>query len=618
MTCEITNGIPNALVRQELEDMTELTQISSINSLQEHTDDNRVFLNGILVGVVKNSKEFCKKFRRLRDSNKIDREVSIAYDDIDREIHIACDSGRVMRPLFSVKDNLLPTFDVNLSWYELVEREIIKYRDPAELENMVVAMTPDHLEREYEFDFCELHPSMMMGVCASIIPYPDHSQSPRCCYQAAMGKQALGIYALSNAIRADTSVHMLENAQIPIATTCIASFMGFDKLPAGQNVIVAILTYAGFNQEDSILMNKSAIQRGLFRVVSYKTVVHVEKKKGASYVEELKLPELDIRRKFYDYSKLGDDGVVKVGERIDAKDVLIGRVLTHGTRKGKTEKKDCSIVAKISETGIVDKVIVGTTSTGYKFVKVKIRSLRIPEVGDKFAARSAQKGTIGAIYSQEDLPFTADGMVPDIIMNPHAIPSRMTINQLIESLGSLLTVETGDRLTTTAFTTKSTDIVDKIRKSLVARGMNPNGTHQMFNGFTGDPIEAEVFMGPTYYQRLRHMVSAKLHSRSHGECQVLTRQPLEGRAREGGLRFGEMERDCMISHGAAAFLKERLLDMSDYFEVDICDNCHQISRAGQCPFCKHDQITRIQMPYACKLLFHELEAMCLKIDLLTT
>jgi DNA-directed RNA polymerase II subunit RPB2 len=616
LSCEVTNGVPASLVREIVENLPQLISIADISVLTECAN-TRVYINGNIIGITTDQEELCRVLRDLRDKKRIDTEVSVAYDDIDNEIHIATDGGRLIRPLFHLEDNKIPDIQGDESWQELIESGKIRYRDPAELENNVVAMCQENLSQPWNHNLCELHPSLMMGVCASIIPYQDHSQSPRNCYQSAMGKQALGIYALSNQVRSDTIVHMLDNAQQPLTTTRIATFMGFDNLPSGQNVMVAILAYTGFNQEDSIIISKSAIDRGLFRVTTYKTVVYLEKKKGQNYQEKIHCPSGALRKKFYNYSKLGEDGIVKVGQKVNKNDVLIGKTLKHHSKSGKTEEKDCSIVAKSNEAGIIDKVIIGTTPEGFKFVRVKIRLTRIPEVGDKFASRAAQKGTCGAVYSTEDLPFTMDGITPDLIINPHCIPSRMTINQLIESLGNILTTETGVRRDATSYSDSSTGIVEKIQEQLKIRGLNPNGLHRMRNGFTGEMMDAEIYMGPTYYQRLKHMVSDKMHARAHGDVQVLTRQPLEGRSREGGLRFGEMERDCMFSHGSTAFLKERLLEMSDYFEVDVCDHCHQLSTPKQCVFCGGDQISRIQFPYACKLLFHELQAMSLKINLLT-
>jgi DNA-directed RNA polymerase II subunit RPB2 len=616
LTCEVTNGITSSLIREIIEQSKYLQTLEEINDIKIIENATRIYLNGNIIGITKNINEILEELRYLRDINQIFREISISYDDIDNELHIASDSGRLIRPLFSLKNNKIPNFNSDLSWNDMVDNCIIKYRDAAELENMVVAMELSNLNSNIKYDLCEIHPCLMMGVCASIIPFPDHSQSPRNCYQSAMGKQALGLYALSNEARSDTIVHMLTSAQKPLTTTKIASFLGFDNLPSGQNVMVAILTYTGYNQEDSIMMSQGAIDRGLFRVLTYKTVSYIEKKKSSAYTENVQIPSSEVRKVFYKYDKLGDDGIVKVGQKVSKNDVLIGRTLIFTNKAGKTEEKDCSVVAKANESGIIDKVFTGNTPEGFKFIKIKIRSVRIPQVGDKFATRAAQKGTIGAIYRTEDLPFTKDGIVPDIILNPHCIPSRMTINQLIESLGSLLTTRNGKRRDATSFTSHSTGIVNKIQEELVKCGLNPNGYCKMRNGFTGDEIDAQIFMGPTYYQRLKHMVDDKLHARAHGDNQVLTRQPLEGRARDGGLRFGEMERDCMLSHGSSSFLKERLLDMSDYFEVFVCNKCHQISRADNC-MCGGNELTVVQIPYACKLLFHELQAMCLKINLHT-
>jgi len=300
-------------------------------------------------------------------------------------------------------------------------------------------------------------------------------------------------------------------------------------------------------------------------------------------------------------------------------DVLIGRILRIRDRNTQTTKiKDCSVSAKNSDVGVVDSVYEGTTPEGFKIVKVKIRRHRIPLVGDKVASRSAQKGTIGAMYSAEDMPFTADGLTPDIIINPHCIPSRMTINQLIESLSSALSLVTGERIDATAFGEGSTNAVPDIREQLRKLGMNTDGTKTLFCGHTGEKIEAAIYMGSTFYQKLKHMVADKMHARAHGDLQVLTRQPLEGRARDGGMRAGEMERDNLLTHGAGGFLHEKLLDLSDYYEMDVCRSCRRFSNPKECRFCGSDDITRVQAPYACKLLFHELQAMNIRIDVGTS
>jgi DNA-directed RNA polymerase beta subunit len=440
--------------------------------------------------------------------------------------------------------------------------------------------------------------------------------SPRNTYQSSMGKQALGLYSYAFNKRTDTIAHVLQNSQKPLTTTQPNIWMGFDKLTSGQNVRVAIACYSGYNQEDSIIMNLSAIQRGLFRLMSYRVITHIEKR--CSNANTICIPPEILRKKYYSYSSLDENGVIKVGSYIKKGDVIIGRTCKQKLNN-KDELKDCSIIIRnTNEYGYVDKVLMGKTQESHTYIKIKIRSVRIPEPGDKFASRSAQKGIIGAVFNEQDLPFTQDGEFPDLIINAHAIPSRMTINQLMETFGNKVVLETGNFQDATAFTEYSNYAVYKIKSALEKYGLTNYGTHKMSNGFTGEPIKAEIFMGQTYYQRLKHMVSEKVHARSHGECQVLTRQPMEGRSRDGGMRAGEMERDCLIAHGASKFLWEKLLHLSDYFEVDVCSKCYQITSANICYLCKSDKIKRVCIPYAAKLLFHELQAMNLKINIHTT
>ena len=360
-------------------------------------------------------------------------------------------------------------------------------------------------------------------------------------------------------------------------------------------------------------MNLSAIQRGLFRLVSYRVITHIEKRCANANV--ICLPSEDIRKKYYSYSSLDENGIIKIGSYIKKGDIIVGRTCKVKVN-GKEQLKDCSIMIRnTNEYGYVDKILMGKTLESHTYIKIKIRTVKIPEPGDKFASRSAQKGIIGGVFNEQDMPFTANGDVPDIIINAHAIPSRMTINQLMETFGNKIVLETGNLQDATAFTEYSNYAAYKIQKVLESYGLDNYGTHQMFNGFTGEPIKAKIFMGQTYYQRLKHMVSEKVHARAHGECQVLTRQPMEGRSRDGGMRAGEMERDCLIGHGVSKFLWEKLLHLSDYFEVDICTKCHQISSEKICHLCQSDKIDRICIPYAAKLLFHELQAMNLKINI---
>ena len=356
-------------------------------------------------------------------------------------------------------------------------------------------------------------------------------------------------------------------------------FLKFRELPAGQNAIVAIACYSGYNQEDSVIMNQSSIDRGLFRSLFYRCYTDQEKRIGMSTIEQFEKPMRSdtLKLKHGTYEKLDDDGIIAPGVRVSGEDVIIGKTAPIaadaeelGQRTKLHVKRDVSTPLRSTENGIVDQVLLTTNADGLRFVKVRMRTTKIPQIGDKFASRHGQKGTIGITYRQEDMPFTSEGIVPDLIINPHAIPSRMTIAHLIECQLSKVASLKGFEGDATPFTDVTVDSVSSLLRD---HGYQSRGFEVMYHGHTGRKMVAQVFLGPTYYQRLRHMVDDKIHARARGPVQILTRQPGAGRARDGGLRFGEMERDCMISHGASAFLKERLFEVSDAFRVHICDIC---------------------------------------------
>ena len=395
-----------------------------------------------------------------------------------------------------------------------------------------------------EHDLCEIHPCLMLGICASLMPFADHTQSPRICYHSSMVKQSIGIYSSTNEIRCDTVSHILANPEKPIVRSHVEEWFKLDKLPCGNNVIVAIACYGGWNQEDSIILNKSSVDRGLFRSFSYRTLMVEEKKKTSAHIETIGMPPLDIRIRSFNYSKLSASGIVRPGIFVGSGDVVVAKMSVRQVKMGRDEKADTSIVIRNGEEGHVDKVFVTTTPDGYKMVKIKIRCLKIPEIGDKLCSNCAQKGTIGMTLRTEDMPFTPDGIVPDIIINPLCIPSRMTINQLMECIGAKSAVTMGKFRYATTFSSHSANIVDVLKDELKQCGYEKNGNEFMINGITGKPMDAEIFIGPSYYHRLKHLVSAKIHARNHGKVSQLTHQPLEGRSRDGGLRFGEMERDC--------------------------------------------------------------------------
>ncbi|KAJ1878345.1 DNA-dependent RNA polymerase II, partial [Coemansia sp. RSA 486] len=581
------------------------------------------------------------------------------------ELRIHSDAGRVSRPLLIVDQDLRLKLtrahidaiersevaeDHAYRWADLLADGVIEYLDAEEEETVMICMTPNQLAESYWYHrtgvlpheeqdlasrvrsrrsafintwtHCEIHPSMILGICASIVPFPDHNQSPRNTYQSAMGKQAMGIMLTNYQIRMDTLANILYYPQKPLATTRAMDYLKFRDLPAGQNAIVGIMCYGGYNQEDSVIMNQSSIDRGLFRSLYFRTHGDEEDKQGLKDkgVFERPTAETTLRLKHGTYEKLEDDGLIAPGTRVTGDDIIIGKTtaippdsLELGQRTKTHTKIDASKALRSTERGIVDQVMLTTNADGYTFVKVRIRSTRVPQMGDKFASRHGQKGTIGITYRTEDMPFSAEGVVPDIIINPHAIPSRMTIGHLVECLLSKLSTLIGSEGDATPFTDVT---VEAISEQLLERGYQPRGFEVMYNGHTGRKLAAQIFLGPTYYQRLKHMVDDKIHSRARGPQQILTRQPVEGRSRDGGLRFGEMERDVMIAHGVAQFLKERLFDVSDAYRVHVCDLCGLMVVAKlkksefECTACKNKtRISQVHIPYACKLLFQELMAM---------
>ena len=651
----------------------------------------KVFLNGVWFAVILNHpKHLIEHFRSLRRNGTLDPQFSLVWDIRDKEFKISGDAGRVIRPLFIVETDpssekrgqlvLNKTHIQHLddtaankaaelpeeewpeppyTWTDLLKDGVVEYLDAEEEETAMLIMTPDDLgvsaakhmgmtiepiddplaridpllnPHSHTFTHCEIHPSMILGVCASIIPFPDHNQSPRNTYQSAMGKQAMGVFLTNFDQRMETMANILYYPQKPLARTQSMEYLKFRELPAGQNAIVAIACYSGYNQEDSVIMNQSSIDRGLFRSLFYRTYQDQEKLIGHNVLEQFEKPTRNdtLRMKHGTYDKIDDDGVIAPGVRVSGEDIIIGKTAPMapdseelGQRQKQHIKRDVSTPLRSTESGIVDQVMLTTTADGSRFAKVRVRTTKVPQIGDKFASRHGQKGTIGITYRQEDMPFTREGIVPDIIINPHAIPSRMTIAHLIECLLSKVASLRGDEGDATPFTNVTVTNVSAILREL---GYQSRGFEVMYNGHTGRKLVAQVFLGPTYYQRLRHMVDDKIHSRARGPTQILTRQPVEGRARDGGLRFGEMERDCMIAHGASSFLKERLFDVSDPFRVHVCDICGLMTPVAklkkntfECKNCNNkNKISQIHIPYAAKLLFQELQAMNIATRLYTT
>ncbi|RZC63509.1 hypothetical protein C5167_025267 [Papaver somniferum] len=610
----------------------------------------KIFVNGCWVGIHRNPELLVTTLRQLRRRIDVNTEVGVIRDACLNEVRLYTDYGRCSRPLFIVENQRLlikkrdiqalqqREFPEEIGRHDLIEKGYIEYVDTEEEETTMISMTIDDLvsarlnpKEAYSntYTHCEIHPSLILGVCASIILFPDHNQSPRNTYQSAMGKQAMGIYVTNYQLRMDTLAYVLYYPQKPLVTTRAMEHLHFRQLPAGINAIVAIACYSGYNQEDSVIMNQSSIDRGFFLSLFFRSYRDEEKKVGTLIKEDFGRPsrENTTGMRHGSYDKLDDDGLAAPGTRVSGEDAIIGKtspVAQDDAEQGMTSRltrRDHSTIMRQSESGMVDQVMLTTNANGLRFVKVRMRSVRIPQIGDKFSSRHGQKGTIGMTYTQEDMPWTVEGITPDIIVNPHAIPSRMTIGQLIECIMGKVAAHVGKEGDATPFTDVT---VDNISKALHKCGYQMRGYETMYNGHTGRKLTSMIFLGPTYYQRLKHMVDDKIHSRGRGPVQILTRQPAEGRSRDGGLRFREMERDCMIAHGAANFLKERLMDQSDAYRVHVCEHCGLIAIANlrkgtfECRGCKNKtDIVQVHIPCACKLLFQELMSMAIAPRMLT-
>jgi DNA-directed RNA polymerase II subunit RPB2 len=618
----------------------------------------KVMVNGNWIAITYNPSTLVSNLRKFRRTGIINPFISIVWDISTQEIQIWTDSGRLTRPLLIVDDNKLRIKSDDIAkirqnvwtWNNLIVKGmsmnddihtmtsneafkyegVIEYIDSSEMETCMIAVTPsdlkendldkvDDLDYFKRYTHCEIHPSMILGVLTASIPFPERNQAPRNTYQGAMGKQAMGIYSSNYLVRMDTLAHVLYYAQVPIVGTKILDYVNSSELPSGQNVIVAIACYTGYNQEDSVIMNKAFLERGGYRSSFYKLHKDEERKVQSSLQEEeFRAPDPSNTQhiKPGSYSKLDPNtGIVKKGTRVNGGDIIIGKVIPIRSSDKDSAKfyKDSSTQLRHNDSGVVDRTVIhwNPSSESFKFCKVRIRSERIPTVGDKFSSRHGQKGTLGIILPPEDMPFTKSGITPDIIMNPHAVPSRMTIGQLLECLLGKSSVIRGHRQDATAFNGMN---VEDIADILEDEGYQRYGDEVLYNGMNGKQMKTLIFMGPTYYQRLKHMVEDKIHSRSTGPLQALTRQPSEGRARDGGLRFGEMERDCMIAHGASQFLKERLMDVSDNYMVFINKSSGKISNSNPIggvfiPGQDSNDICQVHIPYAFKLLLQELTSM---------
>ncbi|MFH0835874.1 MAG: DNA-directed RNA polymerase subunit B [Candidatus Micrarchaeota archaeon] len=585
-----------------------------------------VFLNGKFVGFYANGDKLASELRGMRRRGELDNQLNVAFYKKTNEVFVNTDEGRARRPLLVVKkgeplltrDHLDRVKKGESSWNELVQKGIIEYLDAEEEENAFVALNKEDVTEKHTH--LEIDPLNILGYASAQLPFPEYNMAPRVLMAAQHAKQSLGLYAGNYNLRTDTRGHILFYPQRPLVQTRAFEDLQNFKRASGQNFVVAVLSYYGFNMNDAIVVNKDSIERALSRSVFLRTYTAEERRYPGGQKDDFCKPQEYVQGYLGEesYASLDEDGLISPETMVAGDSVLVGKTSPPRFLKEvsaldvETERRrESSVNVRSNESGIVDAVLLSETTSGNKLVKARVRTLNVPEIGDKFASRFGQKGVISLLQPQEDMPFTRDGVVPDLIINPHAIPGRMTAGHLLEMLGGKAACMDGKLKDGTAFTGDKEQQFEEVLKNY---GFEPAGTELLYDGKTGRVYSSKIFIGVIYYQRLHHLVSLKMHARSRGPVQLLTHQPTEGRAREGGLRLGEMERDCFIGFGAASLLKERMIDSSDRTIELVCDSCgslavfDRLKNRRYCPLCEGSQVSEIEVGYAFKLLVDEIKS----------
>ncbi len=583
--------------------------------------DYDVFMDGIFIGNVNNGKEFSYNVKEKRRNDELPSELNIRVDDTLKTISISTEPGRVLRPLVIIDNGMPRLRDEHLielengsfTWNDLVKKGLVEYLDAAEEENALTAIYPQEVTGEHTH--LEIDPMDLLGVVTSLVPYGNHDQSSRLNRGSKTQKQALGLYAANYLARLDTDVSILQYPQKPI----VRSFV-YDTLqtyPAGQNLIVAIMTYDGYNMEDALVLNKGSLDRGMGRSFYFRPYSATELHYAGGLKDEISIPDKDTSgyKLESSYKYLENDGIIFPEAEVDEGEVLIGKTsppkfLSEAREISVRTKKEASVVMRQEEKGVVDAVFITEDEESNKIVQIRTRDLRIPELGDKFATAHGQKGVIGSIIPEEDVPFTSKGIKPDVLFNPHGLPSRMTVGYLLELLAGKVACAGGRIVDGTPF---AGETKEDLENQLKALGFRYDGKETMYSGVTGKKMQAKIFVGNMYYLKLRYMVGNKIHGRSSGKIALLTRQPIEGRSRGGALRLGEMEQQALVAHGASLLLKERY--DSDKVILHICTECGGIAiddtirNKISCPICGSEEVEPVEVSYAFKLLIEELQGM---------
>ncbi len=590
-----------------------------------------VFLDGEIIDDVESPEEIRENLLEKRRNGELDQEVSVHYNEDKDEIRINTDSGRVMRPVVIVEDgeprlnedDMQDLEDGDLTLEDLEEDGKIEYIDAEEEENAYVAMNEEEVTDEHTH--MELDSEIIHGLSASLTVYPEHNRGDRVNFGAKMAGQGLGMPTREFHQRFDTQENVLTYAQQPIVETNTYDTLLGDH-PIGQNMVIALASFDGYNIEDAVIMNKASIERGLGRSMYMRTYQTEAKRFYGGQKDDIGIPDKDVRgyRREEVYEHLDEDGIVNPETEVDSDDVIVGKTsppkfLGGGgeeMKMGLADRRETSLTVRHGEEGVIDKVMLSETGDGDKLIKAKMREYRVPELGDKFATRHGQKGVIGMIAPEENMPFTKQGITPDMILSTHAIPSRMTVSQIIELIGGKVGALRGEKVDATSYHGEDKD---KLRDQLEELGFESSGKETMYNGVTGEEMDAEIMIGPGYYLKLSHMVGDKVHARSRGPVTLLTKQPTEGRSQEGGLRLGEMEKDVFVGHGASLLLKERFGADTTEIKVDADSGDVGYLDREENKVIKHSgesgDFEDVEMPHAMLLLLDELKSLMIDTDI---